>query len=426
MRRCCPALLLLLAALLAGADDDGAQPPPELPALTPADEQRLELPAEMRLAALHGADDPRAALRRCEADDFSLEPLPELHPHVAPRGPHYVDLGFIAFKELDSPFREGMADMSRSGTKCALVQTSTGPVVVRRMMEYPASQRYSQDSEAYRERIGAVRIVADQQRQIEQHMTDAGFTGDQVGAGAAAEHVRFAGGVFLAGSTDAEIDERVAYFARYVAEHVGPPERIRYEDEVQHPVQVGPFALDRREVTVAQYRAFVEATGFRAEPQATAADQGDDWPVVFVSVPDATAYCAWAGGRLPEALEWEFAARGPESRRFPWGPTFPDGTRANFCDSSCERPWGTPDHDDGFARRAPVGSYPAGATPEGLLDMAGNAREWTATLVPDGRAMVKSGGYANAYEDMLPADVRANEWWLRAPDIGFRCAYDVD
>ena len=73
-----------------------------------------------------------------------------------------------------------------------------------------------------------------------------------------------------------------------------------------------------------------------------------------------------------------------------------------------------------------MGSYPAGATPEGVLDLAGNAREWTATLTEDGKAWVKGGGFRNAYDDMISADVRVQEWDRRSPDVGFRCVSDGD
>lgn len=425
------ACLLLLGSclLLPGAvvRSQERRPSPAIPALSPDDEQRIALPAEMRVAVLSlalGADS-QAALRRCQADDFSVEALPEFHPHAAPAGPHYVDLGFLYFDTLDEPYRGLLTAMSREDARCALLEIPGGTIVVRRMMEYPPGGRPEAEREAYRQRVGRERIVDALAGEIIAPLGDIAM-----GAGTAAasdrdrDTVTFPEGLFWTGSTDAEIDERVEYFTRYVAPHIGPADRERYTDELQRPVQLSPFSLDRTEVTVAQWRAFVSATGYAAHGLSVAADLPGDWPVTYVNVQDATSYCHWMGKRLPTAHEWEYAARGPDSRRFPWGETFPDGTRANFCDASCANPWGTPDHDDGYSGRAPVGSFPAGATPEGLLDMAGNVREWCSDLFHDGRATVKSGGYANAYEDMIPADVRANEWWLRAPDIGFRCAGD--
>jgi len=401
----------------------------ELPHLSPEDHKRLELPAEMRIAVLYEpADgDIQAALRRCRVNDLSRERMPEDHPHGDTPHPAYVDLGFIGYRDLSSPYREALETLVRTGSPCVLLQTTRGEVVVRKMMDYPPSQRSDEDVEAYRERLGRAELVQRlRDDELPQAMRRKGFTLNMAGRGESdSKMVAIQGGLYRTGSTEAEIDERLAWFIRYVGPHIDP-DRQRYEDEVQRFVQVESFSIDRTQVTVAQYRAFTEQTGYRGNTRATARDQQDDWPVVFTNLADATAYCAWVGKRLPTVEEWEFAARGTASRRFPWGDSWPDGTRANFCDRNCERPWGTPDHDDGNARRAPVGSYPAGATPEGLLDMAGNAREWTSTLLPERKAMVKSGGFANAYEDMLASDVRSNEWWLHIDDIGFRCASSAD
>ncbi len=231
--------------------------------------------------------------------------------------------------------------------------------------------------------------------------------------------IRIPGGVFWKGSTEEEIDERVRWFERWVAPAVGPADRVRYEDEVLRPVRVATFTMDRTEVTIEQFERFAKSSGYR--PLGTIRGGAADHPVTGVTLADAMAYCAAVGARLPTADEWEYAARGPESRRFPWGAGAPDGALANFCDASCERPWGTPEYDDGHQGSAPVGSYPSGATPLGLLDMAGNAREWVGSLVDGEHAQVKGGGFVNAYDDLIPADVRQNFWWDTG-GIGFRCA----
>jgi formylglycine-generating enzyme required for sulfatase activity len=228
-------------------------------------------------------------------------------------------------------------------------------------------------------------------------------------------------GTFTTGSTDAEIDERVEICKRYVEPALGPGacRRSNYEDEVRRTVTLAGFWLDRTEVTREAYLEFVDAA--RHRPLPAVGEASPTLPVVQVSLEDAEAYCRWAGKRLPTAEEWEYAARGSEGRRYPWGNQSPDGTRANFCDARCTRPWRNPDFDDGSEGLAPVGSYPAGATPQGLLDMGGNAREWTSSRVGQ-LAHVKGGGFQNAIDDLIAADVRLNHAETRDPAIGFRCA----
>jgi serine/threonine-protein kinase len=135
-----------------------------------------------------------------------------------------------------------------------------------------------------------------------------------------------------------------------------------------HAVTVDSIGMDVHEVTVGDYAAFVSARSFPAPWRGPTPDPR--LPVTGVFWAEATSYCAWKhpdGGRLPTEVEWEAAARGAAGRRFPWG----DG-------------WNPAGSNTAGARRgdpAPVGSFPAGATPEGVRDLHGNVWEWTSTVV---------------------------------------------
>ena len=222
-------------------------------------------------------------------------------------------------------------------------------------------------------------------------------------------------------------------------------------DEVPRPVTVAPFQLMRFEVTNAQFATFVAETGHVTDPERRGFGYvwpgrwikvpGADWrhrsgpasdpiglddhPVVQVSWRDASAFCRHHGLRLPSEEEWEFAARGTDGRIFPWGEAAPDegGTRrANYGTNNC---CGA-DMTDGYHETAPVGSYPAGVSPFGLHDMAGNVWEWTAS--PDGNTgkyVIRGGGWGNN-----PFCLRVSYRHKNPPDIGldmvgFRCAGDL-
>ncbi|MFV8753683.1 formylglycine-generating enzyme family protein [Nannocystaceae bacterium ST9] len=108
-----------------------------------------------------------------------------------------------------------------------------------------------------------------------------------------------------------------------------------------------------------------------------------DWPVMLVNWTHAQAYCEWKGKRLPTEAEWEKAARGIDGRRYPWGDRHPDCDLAVFNISDAEFATGACPEIPG---PQPVGSRPAGASPYGVLDMAGNASEWVADWYAPGYA----------------------------------------
>ncbi len=146
----------------------------------------------------------------------------------------------------------------------------------------------------------------------------------------------------------------------------------RGEEKPQHRVTLEAYWIDRTEVTNAMFRRFVTETGYKWRGAYFGAD---DYPVVNISREDAVAYCKWTGGSLPTEAQWEKAARGTEGPIYPWGDSF-DPARLNFCDKNCSYTWANKTADDGWAKTAPVGSFLSGASPYGVLDMAGNALEW--------------------------------------------------
>jgi serine/threonine-protein kinase len=128
-------------------------------------------------------------------------------------------------------------------------------------------------------------------------------------------------------------------------------------------VDVGPFRMGRYPVTVQEYAEYVRAGG-TAPDNWTQQLQYPNRPVVYVDWEQASGYCRSVGGRLPTSAEWELAARcGRKGDIYPWGKAETDEYKANT--------WETGPH-----HATPVGMYPEGATPSGLLDMAGNVWEW--------------------------------------------------
>jgi len=146
-----------------------------------------------------------------------------------------------------------------------------------------------------------------------------------------------------------------------------------------HSVSLEAYYIDKFEITNAQYANCVNE-GVCTRPYLISmyeSPQHTEHPVVLVNWYAANTYCEWRGARLPSEAEWEKAARGTDGRYYPWGKHF-NGELTNFCDSSCTKYYSNRDYDDGENGIAPVGSYPDGASPYGVLDMAGNVGEWVA------------------------------------------------
>ncbi len=198
------------------------------------------------------------------------------------------------------------------------------------------------------------------------------------------------------------------------------------DEQPVHEVYVDAFWLDQNEVTNTMYSRFSPSRSGRQ-------------PVSNVSWEQAAAYCAWAGSRLPTEAEWEKAARGSEERTYPWGNQSPTGDLANFADLKSRLSWEDITVDDGYENVAPVGSYPAGASLYGALDMAGNVAEWvndwydetyygtTPLTNPPGPAegdfrVLRGGSWYSTAASIRSAD---RSWYIPEGStdyVGFRCA----
>jgi formylglycine-generating enzyme required for sulfatase activity len=200
-----------------------------------------------------------------------------------------------------------------------------------------------------------------------------------------------------------------------------------------HKVKLDGFWLDQTEVTREQY-ALCEAAGVCDPPKCQSAN--GNHPVVCVTWEQAVAYCQWAGGRLPTEAEWEYSARGPTGRRYPWGDGF-DGNLLNYCDVNCELSKRDDTFDDGYAETAPIGSYPQGVSWIGALDMAGNVWEMVADWNGDypseeqvnptgpltGNRRVARGGSWHASPDHVRSALRTHIGVdQQVEHAGFRCA----
>jgi formylglycine-generating enzyme required for sulfatase activity len=229
-------------------------------------------------------------------------------------------------------------------------------------------------------------------------------------------------GPFTMGSNDGLTDERPA-----------------------HQVTLLAFFIDRLPVTNAQFAEFLDAVGthnksgerlydfddsdarIHRRGSRWTADQGyANHPVVEPTWVGARDYCAWRGKRLPSEAEREKAARGTDGRKYPWGNVAPDRTRAQFAAR--------------FNETAPVDAFPAGASPYGVVGMAGNAWEWVASAyrsypydASDGREDLQAGpvrATRGGGHDSPAAEITTTQRGRnlsRNPaaghhNIGFRCA----
>jgi formylglycine-generating enzyme required for sulfatase activity len=236
---------------------------------------------------------------------------------------------------------------------------------------------------------------------------------------------------------------RVGAPARWGGAHAGQAVDASVPNGID--VSVGAFWIDRTEVTAGAYAKCVAAgacsalvQGDTAEPShtpaCTAARAGlEDHPINCVTWSEAASFCTFAKKRLPSEAEFELAARGTTERAFPWGDEPPQPRHANACDARCvERMhnelndddyanlWADTNGDDGFGFTSPAGSYPAGASPFGALDMSGNVEEWVADVWsstpgkpppadPNADHIVRGGSWDLSAIEYFTANRRAKE-----------------
>ena len=235
-------------------------------------------------------------------------------------------------------------------------------------------------------------------------------------------------GKFLMGSRYTQTNEELPdpeYFG--VSKH-GANRPADFDNELpQHKLILDEYRISKTPVTNAQYEIFTKATSYPVPghwPEGVVTPEIANHPVVYVDWADVQAFCNWAGVALPNEPQWERAARGRDGRIWPWGNTPPTKDLANFGQS------------DKTGRTQAVGSYPHGASPEGLLDVAGNVWEMVGSAyrpypyeASDGREnfdlpeeyVLRGGSFYSPHGRYLRTTARSMNYQFRRRDhIGFR------
>ncbi len=246
---------------------------------------------------------------------------------------------------------------------------------------------------------------------------------------------------------------------------MGSDEGLPFEKPA-HQVKLEPFCIDEFEVTVARYKACSDAGSCKRAgttnvwSSITDKDRKAFDPLCNIRDPEGRAkhpvncvdwemadkFCREQSGRLPTEAEWEFAARGPDGRKYPWGDDDPAAMHLNACGKECVA-WGAKngveekamyDVDDGFPNTAPVGSFPKGASRYGVQDVVGNVWEWVAdwygeytageVKAPKGpesgdERVIRGGAWNGSYASWVRPTFRYKDApSKRSYGIGFRCA----
>jgi formylglycine-generating enzyme required for sulfatase activity len=208
------------------------------------------------------------------------------------------------------------------------------------------------------------------------------------------------------------------------------------------PVTLSGFYMSRYLITNVQYEEF-DSTHVRKR----AAGAGDRHPVVYVSSLEAIKFCQWLTSRehkkyrLPTEAEWEYAARGTDRRKYPWGNHSGRGNLANFADRNTVFAWSDRDIDDGYPESSPVGAFPHGVSAFGMDDMAGNVWEWCLDYfeayrgapkvnprgAPSGlRRVYRGGSWKSRFNSLRTTARGSNAPNYSCNDLGFRVVCECD
>jgi formylglycine-generating enzyme required for sulfatase activity len=266
-------------------------------------------------------------------------------------------------------------------------------------------------------------------------------------------------GAFEMGMNEGEIDG-------LLQENPDWTRKILIDGLPKHTVTLKAYSIDKTEVTNKMFMRFISDTIYTTEAESEgfglvftgqnwSVIESADWahprgpdstiegmenfPVVQVTWRDAAAYCSWAGRHLPTEAQWEKAARGTDGRIFPWGNKAPAGDLLNFADKHTPFPWSTTTVDDGWLYATNVGSFPKGASPYGVLDMAGNVYEWVADWYDPTYYSTSPAENPVGPKSGIKRSKRGGAWGIRilaarsdyrdafypsyrGDDMGFRCA----
>jgi formylglycine-generating enzyme required for sulfatase activity len=209
------------------------------------------------------------------------------------------------------------------------------------------------------------------------------------------------------------------------------------------PVRLSHFFIAKHAVTNAQYEKFDPSHIRKRMPGA-----GDNHPVVYVTALEAAKFTEWLCGRdgksyrLPTEAEWEYAARGGDGRKYPWGNQEGRSDLANFADASTTFPWRETRLSDGYAELSPVGAFPRGASPFGIEDMAGNVWEWCLDYLrplpgtpkqnpraggsSGGKQVHRGGSWKSRFSNLRTTARAANMPTYCCNDLGFRIVCETE